>query len=222
MKKNHKIKAVLFAGLAGTMMFGTCLTAYAAGVTKANGKLYYYQADGTPGTGLIHDTASDKYYYAMSDGSLVTGWLHLDQDYYYMNDDGALWTGWRTINGSRYYFYPESGKCAINIAMEIGSSWYLFGTDGKMQTGFQNVNGSTYYFDPSTGAMYAGTTRTINGTSYTFNANGTCTTHVDTATSFTIGEEADGQTNNAANSQTTQETRTEGGSRVVTAGSSRY
>ncbi len=34
MKKNHKIKAVLFAGLAGTMMFGTCLTAYAAGKAK--------------------------------------------------------------------------------------------------------------------------------------------------------------------------------------------
>ncbi len=99
------------------------------------------------GYGLIHDTASDKYYYALSDGSLVTGWLHLDQDYYYMNDDGALWTGWRTISGSRYYFYPESGKCALNVAMPIGDSWYLFGTDGKMQTGFQNVNESTYYFD---------------------------------------------------------------------------
>ena len=110
MRKNHKIKAALFAGLAGTMLFGSYMTAYAAGVTKANGKLYYYQADGSLGTGLIHDTASDKYYYALSDGSLVTGWLHLDQDYYYMNDDGALWTGWRTISGSRYYFYPESGN----------------------------------------------------------------------------------------------------------------
>lgn len=209
MRKNHKIKAALFAGLAGTMLFGSYMTAYAAGVTKANGKLYYYQADGSLGTGLIHDTASDKYYYALSDGSLVTGWLHLDQDYYYMNDDGALWTGWRTISGSRYYFYPESGKCALNVAMEIGGSWYLFGTDGKMQTGFQNVNGNTYYFDPSTGVMYAGTTRTINGISYTFNANGTCTTHVDTANSFTIGDEANNQ-NKKPNSQTTQETRTEG------------
>ena len=90
-----------------------------------------------------------------------------------------------------------------------------------MQTGFQNVNGNTYYFDPSTGVMYAGTTRTINGISYTFNANGTCTTHVDTANSFTIGDEANNQ-NKKPNSQTTQETRTEGGSRVVTAGSSRY
>ena len=221
MRKNHKIKAALFAGLVGTMMLGSCLTAYAAGVTKANGKLYYYQADGSLANGLIHDTASDKYYYALSDGSLVTGWLHLDQDYYYMNDDGALGTGWRTISGSRYYFYPESGKCALNVAMPIGDSWYLFGTDGKMQTGFQNVNGSTYYFDPSTGVMYAGTTRTINGISYTFNANGTCTTHVDTANSFTIGDEANNQ-NKKPNSQTTQETRTEGGSRVVTAGSSRY
>ena len=83
MRKNHKIKAALFAGLAGTMMLGSCLTAYAAGVTKANGKLYYYQADGSLANGLIHDTASDKYYYALSDGSLVTGWLHLDQDYYF-------------------------------------------------------------------------------------------------------------------------------------------
>ena len=80
-----------------------------------------------------------------------------------MSDDGSLWTGWRTISGSRYYFYPESGKCALNVAMPIGDSWYLFGTDGKMQTGFQNVNGNTYYFDPSTGVMYAGTTRTVNG-----------------------------------------------------------
>ena len=90
MRKNHKIKAALFAGLAGTMLFGSCMTAYAAGVTKANGKLYYYQADGSLANGLIHDTASDKYYYALSDGSLVTGWLHLDQDYYYMSDDGTL------------------------------------------------------------------------------------------------------------------------------------
>ena len=36
MRKNHKIKAALFAGLAGTMLFGSCMTAYAAGVTKAN------------------------------------------------------------------------------------------------------------------------------------------------------------------------------------------
>ena len=63
MRKNHKIKAALFAGLAGTMMLGSCLTAYAAGVTKANGKLYYYQADGSLANGLIHDTASDKYYW---------------------------------------------------------------------------------------------------------------------------------------------------------------
>ena len=124
MRKNHKIKAALLAGLAGTMLFGSCMTAYAAGVTKANGKLYYYQADGSLANGLIHDTASDKYYYALSDGSLVTGWLHLDQDYYYMSDDGSLWTGWRTISGSRYYFYPESGKCALNVAMPIGDSWY--------------------------------------------------------------------------------------------------
>ena len=53
-----------------------------------------------------------------------------------MSDDGSLWTGWRTISGSRYYFYPESGKCALNVAMPIGDSWYLFGTDGKMQTYF--------------------------------------------------------------------------------------
>ena len=59
------------------------------GVTKANGKLYYYQADGSLANGLIHDTASDKYCYALSDGGLVTGWLHLDQDYYYMSDDGS-------------------------------------------------------------------------------------------------------------------------------------
>ena len=84
MRKNHKIKAALFAGLAGTMLFGSCMTAYAAGVTKTNGKLYYYQADGSLATGLIHDAASDKYYYGLSDGSLVTGWIHLDQDYYYM------------------------------------------------------------------------------------------------------------------------------------------
>ena len=71
MRKNHKIKAALFAGLAGTMLFGSCMTAYAAGVTKANGKLYYYQADGSLATGLIHDAASDKYYYGLSDGSLV-------------------------------------------------------------------------------------------------------------------------------------------------------
>lgn len=51
MRKNHKIKAALFAGLAGTMMLGSCLTAYAAGVTKSNGKLYYYQADGSLATG---------------------------------------------------------------------------------------------------------------------------------------------------------------------------
>ena len=137
-----------------------------------------------------------------------------------MNDDGALWTGWRTIAGSRYYFYPESGKCALNVAMPIGDSWYLFGSDGKMQTGFQNVNGSTYYFDPSNGVMVAGTTRTIGGTSYTFNANGTCTTHVDTANSHVFGDEAENQNNNTANN--TQDTYTEGGSRVVTAGSSRY
>ena len=62
MRKNHKIKTALLAGLAGTMVLGSCFSAYAAGVTKSNGKLYYYQADGSLGTGLIHDTASDKYY----------------------------------------------------------------------------------------------------------------------------------------------------------------
>ncbi len=107
MRKNHKIKAALFAGLAGTMLFGSCMTAYAAGVTKANGKLYYYQADGSLANGLIHDTASDKYYYALSDGSLVTGWLHLDQDYYYMSDGGSLWllllSGIRQMRTERGY-----------------------------------------------------------------------------------------------------------------------
>ena len=45
MRKNHKIKAALFAGLAGTMLFGSCMTAYAAGVTKSNKKLYCYMND---------------------------------------------------------------------------------------------------------------------------------------------------------------------------------
>lgn len=140
-------------------------------------------------------------------------------------EDGALWTGWRTIDGARYYFYPDSGKCAINIAMPVDGYWYLFGTDGKIQTGFQNVNGSTYYFDPSNGVMVAGTSRTIDGVVYTFQADGTCTTQVATANSYNFNSGSNSQngsgTSNTPNSGESNPEADGGKTGVITAGSSR-
>ena len=128
-------------------------------------------------------------------------------------------------DGMTALFYPDSGKCAINIAMPVDGYWYLFGTDGKIQTGFQNVNGSTYYFDPSNGVMVAGTSRTIDGVVYTFQADGTCTTQVATANSYNFNSGSNSQngsgTSNTPNSGESNPEADGGKTGVITAGSSR-
>lgn len=50
MKLYRKAAAAMLAGVLGSVVIGSGMSAYAAGVTKSGDKLYYYMPDGTVAT----------------------------------------------------------------------------------------------------------------------------------------------------------------------------
>ena len=135
----------------------------------ADGKLYYYGADGKKAKNFGWLKYSNgKTYYIGADGSAYVGFKKIAGKTYYFWDSrcetkstqGAMMTGWTTIKGKKFYFadskYPAIGKdypgAMLTGWRKIGGKMYFFAnslypsvTTGTMMTGWRTIDNRKYY-----------------------------------------------------------------------------
>ena len=150
--------------------------------TTADGKTYYYFADGTFATGW--QTIDGNTYYFGKQGVMKTGIKKLSKKYYYFDPaTGIMQTGWQTVNGNKYYFYPKGAKKgqAATGLVKIQKNRYYFSKKGVMQTGWKKIKGDKYFFikKGSEKGQAATGLKKISGETYYFKKNG----KLDTTTS---------------------------------------
>ena len=118
------------------------------GFFKISGELYYFNADGSAGTGLTR----------------ISGVLFAFDAY------GKRLTGLQNFDGVNYYFDPESGV-ALTGAQTVAGGTFRFGSDGKQVFGWHKVGEDQYYTDPVTGYVLPGR-QEIDGEIYQFDEKG--------------------------------------------------
>lgn len=146
------------------------------GVNTADGRLYYFDADGK---GCIYTGTYNGEYY--TDGvkqtaPAVSCITKLDDgNYYYIDASGNTFTPagsgvYKADNGKRYYFY-SSGSIAYTEAagiMTIDGKAYYFNSDSSVKstgkTHFAKISGKTYLIS-SRGYLLTGW-QTVNGSRY--------------------------------------------------------
>ena len=142
-----------------TLVTLLCMAAFAApgahaegqrGLVRENGKIYYYNDDGTLFTGgykAVEVNGKRQYYYFQSNGAAYTdGYLSFTQGgkryYFYFQEDGTAFTGGYKeviLNGRVCYFYFLANGQGFNTGyktVEIGGRkyYFYFGSDGKAVT----------------------------------------------------------------------------------------
>ena len=137
----------------------------ASGVTKINGKYYFFQR------------SSSKSY----KGKVYKSkWVKYNGRYYYASQSGVLaehgWTRIRT-DGRFYYFYFKNLTAVTNKTGVEHNGTYgsLDGRGRFIEAGWVVVNNNrnyVRYIDPKTGKYVKNTTRWINGMQYRFNSRG--------------------------------------------------
>ena len=121
---------------------------------KADGKWYYFGADGTRSRGWLN--YGGRWYYMDGNGVMQTGWVDINNgSWFYLGPDGDMQTGWiQPVPGNWYYLnqygYMERGWVLIN------GRWYYMDENGRMQTGWIQYK-DNWYFLHSDGAMAQGT-----------------------------------------------------------------
>ena len=144
--------------------------ALCGGVHLANGKLRFFNADGS-----LRKTAgwvkySGIWYYTDANGFVATNTVLPDGDYfYYVGEDGKLTdkvltvegklryfdkkgkmktgTGWVEYDGN-WYFAGEGGILSTNVVVrDAAKKYYYLGEDGKLSGGIVEWNDKTWYFD---------------------------------------------------------------------------
>lgn len=121
-----------------------------AGWQELNGKLYYFNTNGTIKTGWLLDT-DGRWYYFGDDGSMVTGWVKTptSSKWYYMDrEDGHMLTDcWlQDPFSDRWYYLDENGAMHTGW-LWLWGTWYLFDENGAMCTGWNFVNDAWYYLE---------------------------------------------------------------------------
>ena len=135
----------------------------------ADGKLYYYGANGAKAKGYGWLKYSNgKTYYIGADGAAYEGFKKIAGRTYYFWDSrcekkstqGAMMTGWTKIKGKTFYFadgsYPAIGKdypgAMLTGWRKIGGKMYFFAnslypsvTAGTMMTGWRTIDSRKYY-----------------------------------------------------------------------------
>lgn len=137
----------------------------ASGVTKINGKYYFFQR------------SSSKAY----KGKVYKSkWIKYNGKYYYASKSGALAeNGWKRIktDGRFYYFYFQNLTAVTNKSnVERAGTYGSLDARGRfIEAGWIIVNNSrnyVRYMDPKTGKYVKNTTRWINGMQYRFDSRG--------------------------------------------------
>ena len=122
------------------ILVAAAASAAADGWEKEGSYLYYYK-NAVKVTGL--QTIDGKVYNFAANGALAGNGKVQQTGYGYVfpGSDNKLATGWKTVEGSKYYFWPDSCRAATpSLETQIG--WqkptvidgisYLFGDDGKL------------------------------------------------------------------------------------------
>lgn len=136
-----------------------------SGLTEENGKIVYYNEDGTCFTSGYKEIVVNgivKYYYFQEDGSAFTeGYKAFVKDgkrvYYYFQKDGSAFTGGYlpfVQNGKQYYFYFQEDGTAFTdgykeIIIDGTLRYFYFLANGQgYNTGYKTVmiDGIKYYF----------------------------------------------------------------------------
>lgn len=137
----------------------------ASGVTKINGKYYFFQR------------SSSKAY----KGKVYKGkWIKYNSKYYYASGSGVLAeNGWKRIksDGRFYYFYFKNCTAVTNKTGVTcnGNKGSLDGRGRFVSAGWVVVNNNrnyVRYMDPKTGKYVKNTVRWIDGMQYRFNSKG--------------------------------------------------
>ena len=137
----------------------------ASGVTKINGKYYFFQR------------SSSKSY----KGKVYKSkWVKYNGRYYYASKSGVLAeNGWKRIktDGRFYYFYFQNLTAVTNkTGVEHNGTYGSLDSRGRfIEAGWVIVNNNrnyVRYIDPKTGKYVKNTTRWINGMQYRFDSRG--------------------------------------------------
>lgn len=169
--------------------------ARAKGVTKIDGKYYYFsvKSNGILLKGWIK-YGNDMYYAHSTKGYLyVNKWFTKSSNKYYAGADCKLYKGLKTISGKLYYFNTTNGRMVKNTKMEISGSTYYFEADGAAaKSKWVKINSKYYYFESNgkmavnrwVGSYYVGADgartnqtltvglNTIGGKIYCYDSNG--------------------------------------------------
>ena len=131
---------------------------------EADGKWYYFNADGSMAKGWFR--YKSKWYYLTKSGAMAKGWKKIGTAWYYFKADGAMaskewirgfwldrdgcWTyepkaSWRKTKKG-WWYGDTSGWYAKKQWQKIDGTWYYFDASGYMVTGRQVIDGKTYTF----------------------------------------------------------------------------
>ena len=135
------------------------------GLVVENGKIYFYNEDGTLFTGGYKEITTDgvtHYYYFQEDGSAFTeGYKPFTKDgtrvYYYFQEDGTAYTdgylNFTVLNKEYFFYFQEDGSAFTGGYKEITIDgklhYFYFLTNGQgFNTGYKTVmiDGKKYYF----------------------------------------------------------------------------
>ena len=145
---------------------------------KQNGKLYFFNKDGSMKTNSWAQDSDGAWYYVDKSGAAVTGWKQIDKKWYYFGKDGIMFADrWLLYPdySSDYYHFGKSGAMDVNQWVCVVEDWYYQGKDGKSVTGWKKIGSKWYFFNPANfGICVTNTTRFIDGKWYTFDKNGVC------------------------------------------------
>ncbi len=84
----HKSKSVFV--LSCVLFIIAAFPSFAGSWAEENGKLRYYNDEGTVVSGWVEE--GDNRYYTDSNGYMKTGWIKDNRFWYYLNEDGTLAT----------------------------------------------------------------------------------------------------------------------------------
>lgn len=135
------------------------------GITEENGKIYFYNEDGTTFKEGYKEVTVDgkiKYYFFQEDGSAFTaGYKPFTKNgkrvYYYFTEDGTAFTdGYLNfeVSGKQYYFFFQEDGSAFTdgykeIIIDGKTEYFYFLVNGQgFNTGYKTVmiDGKKYYF----------------------------------------------------------------------------
>lgn len=169
-----------------------------SGLTKVDGKYFYYLSNGQlrkgfgnwndigkayfdENTGEMHlgktTVASNGYtYYFREGGGVETGFKTVNGKKYYFNPNGgAMLTGYMTIDGKKYYLDPKTGEMKTGmqtVTLSNGTYTFYFEENGGIYKGFKSIDGKVYYFNSQYGEMVTDTMMVIENKKYYFTSDG--------------------------------------------------